>query len=103
MKALQKSSWDGKGIEKRILSLHHPSTLVRWCVLLHSGRTKPFLPFLPLGHRVLQHLPFCGGSIVGVFVSFCSLKKSKNNFEVQSLEATLLLFFYLGTPTKKKE
>ncbi len=32
-----KSTWDGKGIEKRILSVHHPSTLVHWWVLVHSG------------------------------------------------------------------
>ncbi len=32
------STWHGTGIEKRILSVHHPSTLVHWCVLVHSGR-----------------------------------------------------------------
>jgi hypothetical protein len=26
----KKSTWDGKWIEKRILSVHHPSTLVHW-------------------------------------------------------------------------
>jgi hypothetical protein len=34
----KKSTWDGTGIEKRILSVHHPSTLVHWWVLLHSGQ-----------------------------------------------------------------
>jgi hypothetical protein len=29
----KKSTWDGTGIEKGILSLHHPSTLVHWWVL----------------------------------------------------------------------
>jgi hypothetical protein len=33
----KKSTWDGAGIEKRILSVHHPSTLVHWWVLVHSG------------------------------------------------------------------
>ncbi len=28
----QKSTWDGTGIEKRILSVHHPSMLVHWWV-----------------------------------------------------------------------
>jgi hypothetical protein len=32
------STWGGTGIEKRILSMHHPSTLVHWWVLVHSGR-----------------------------------------------------------------
>jgi hypothetical protein len=32
------STWDGIGIEKRILSMHHPSTLVHWWVLVHAGR-----------------------------------------------------------------
>jgi hypothetical protein len=32
------STWDGTGIEKRILSMHHPSRLVHWWVLVHSGR-----------------------------------------------------------------
>jgi hypothetical protein len=32
------STWDGTGIEKRILSVHHPSTLVHRWVLVHSGR-----------------------------------------------------------------
>jgi hypothetical protein len=31
------STWDGTGIEKRILSVHHPSTLVPWWELVHSG------------------------------------------------------------------
>jgi hypothetical protein len=33
----KKSRWDGTWIEKRILSVHHPSTLVHWWVLVHSG------------------------------------------------------------------
>jgi hypothetical protein len=33
----KKSTWDSTGIEKRILSVHHPSTLVHWWVLVHSG------------------------------------------------------------------
>jgi len=32
----KKWSWDGTGIEKRILSVHHPSTLVHWWVLAAS-------------------------------------------------------------------
>ncbi len=28
----KKSTWDGTGIEKRILSVHHPSMLVHWWV-----------------------------------------------------------------------
>ncbi len=31
-------TWDVAGIEKRILSVHHPSTLVHCWVLVHSGR-----------------------------------------------------------------
>jgi hypothetical protein len=31
----KRSTWDGTGIEKRILSVQHPSTLVHWWV--HSG------------------------------------------------------------------
>jgi hypothetical protein len=34
----KKSTRDGTGIEKRILSVHHPSTLVHWWVLVHSGQ-----------------------------------------------------------------
>jgi hypothetical protein len=34
----KKSTWDGTGIEKRLLSVHHPSTLVHWCVLVHLAR-----------------------------------------------------------------
>ncbi len=33
----KKSIWDGTGIEKRMLSVHHPSMLVHWWVLVHSG------------------------------------------------------------------
>jgi len=33
----KQSTRDGTGIEKRILSVHHPSTLVHWWVLIHSG------------------------------------------------------------------
>ncbi len=33
----KKSTSDGTGIEKRILSVHHPSMLVHWWVLVHSG------------------------------------------------------------------
>ncbi len=33
----KESTWDGTGRERRILSLHHPSTLVHWWVLVHSG------------------------------------------------------------------
>jgi hypothetical protein len=33
----EEATGDGKGIEKRILSVHHPSTLVHWWVLVHSG------------------------------------------------------------------
>jgi hypothetical protein len=33
----KKSTWVGTWIEKRILSVHHPSTLVHWWVLVHSG------------------------------------------------------------------
>ncbi len=33
----KKSTGDGTWIEKRILSVHHPSTLVHWWVLVHSG------------------------------------------------------------------
>jgi hypothetical protein len=32
----KKCTWDGTGIEKRILSMHHPSTVVHWWVLVHS-------------------------------------------------------------------
>ncbi len=32
------STWDGTGIEKRIVSVHHPSTLVHWWVLVHAGQ-----------------------------------------------------------------
>ncbi len=32
----KKSTWDGTGIEKRILSVHHPSTLVHWWVLVNK-------------------------------------------------------------------
>jgi hypothetical protein len=32
----KKSSWDGTGIQKRILSMHHPSTLVHGWVLAGS-------------------------------------------------------------------
>jgi len=35
------STWDGTGIEKRILSVHHPSTLVHWC---GSGSLWPWSP-----------------------------------------------------------
>jgi len=31
------STLDGTGIEKSILSVHHPSTLVHWWLLVHSG------------------------------------------------------------------
>jgi hypothetical protein len=31
------STWDGTGIEKRNPSVHHPSTLVQWSVLVRSG------------------------------------------------------------------
>jgi hypothetical protein len=34
----KKSTWDGTGIEKRILSVHHPSTLVYWWMLVHCGQ-----------------------------------------------------------------
>jgi len=40
----KKSTWDGTGIEKRILSVHHTSTLVHWWVLVHFGHQ--FLDFL---------------------------------------------------------
>jgi hypothetical protein len=33
----KKLTWEGTGIEKRILSVHHPSPLVHWWVLVHSG------------------------------------------------------------------
>jgi len=36
----KKSTWDDTGIEKRILSVHHPSTLVHWWVLVYSGQKK---------------------------------------------------------------
>jgi hypothetical protein len=29
-KEKNKSTWDGTRIEKRVLSMHHPSTLVHW-------------------------------------------------------------------------
>jgi hypothetical protein len=49
-------TWDGAGIEKRILSVHHPSTLVHWWVLVHYGReTVSDL----INHRTLQ-LTACG-------------------------------------------
>jgi hypothetical protein len=32
----KKSTWDGTWIEKVILSMHHPSTLVHWWVLVHQ-------------------------------------------------------------------
>jgi hypothetical protein len=35
----KKSTWDGTRIEKRNPSVHHPSTLVHWWVLVHSGHT----------------------------------------------------------------
>ncbi len=38
----KKSTLDGTGIGKRILSVHHPSTLVHWWVLVHSGRDSLF-------------------------------------------------------------
>jgi hypothetical protein len=34
----KKSTWDATEIEKRILSVYHPSTLVHWWVLVHSGQ-----------------------------------------------------------------
>jgi hypothetical protein len=34
----KKSTWDGTGIKKRVLSVHHPLTLVQWWVLVHSGQ-----------------------------------------------------------------
>jgi hypothetical protein len=33
----QKLTWDGTGMEKRILSVHHPSTLLHWWVRVRSG------------------------------------------------------------------
>ncbi len=36
----EKSTWDGTGIEKGTLRVHHPSTLVHWWVLVHCGRQK---------------------------------------------------------------
>jgi len=33
----KKSTSDGTGTEKRILSVHHPFTLVHWWVPVHSG------------------------------------------------------------------
>ncbi len=33
----KKSARDATGIEKRILSVHHPSTLVQWWVLVRCG------------------------------------------------------------------
>jgi len=36
-KGEKKSTWDGTGIEKRILSVHHPSKSLHWWVLVHSG------------------------------------------------------------------
>jgi len=47
----KKSTWDGTGIENRILSVHHPSTLVHWWVLLHPGR-RFGEPRLRLGTKV---------------------------------------------------
>ncbi len=35
----KKSTWDDTRIEKRNPSVHHPSTLVRWWVLVHSRHT----------------------------------------------------------------
>ncbi len=30
----KESTWDATGMEKRILSVHHPSTLVHWWVVI---------------------------------------------------------------------
>jgi hypothetical protein len=45
----KKSTWDSTRIEKRILSVHHPSTLVHWWVLVHSGLGSPSLFHLAHG------------------------------------------------------
>jgi hypothetical protein len=37
----KKVNRNGTWIEKRILSMHHPSTLVHSCVLVHSGPANP--------------------------------------------------------------
>jgi hypothetical protein len=63
----KKWTWDGIGIEKRILSVHRPSTLVHSWVLVHSGRAEgglisflfKQLPYfqsqtLPQNHKVLR-------------------------------------------------
>ncbi len=36
----KKSIWDGTRIEKKILSMHHPSMLVHWWVLVHSSQVN---------------------------------------------------------------
>jgi hypothetical protein len=36
----KKSIWDGTRIEKKILSMHHPSMLVHWWVLVHFSQVN---------------------------------------------------------------
>jgi len=36
----KKSTWDGTGIKKSILLVHHPSPIVHWWVLVYCGRQR---------------------------------------------------------------
>ncbi len=60
----KKSTWDGAGIEKRNLSVHHPSTLVHWWVLVHSGRESGLRKCVPTLQNFIVGLALVGKDIV---------------------------------------